>query len=191
MSAIGSLGSGTTTAVDKATGFAAISSAQFVKILVTELANQDPFEPQDSAAILEQLSSLRNIESQMQLEKKLENLVTQTVESQTFLHEQMNVFLLQNQLSTAGATIGRYIEGYTLDGNKVTGTVTSVRVEDEMIYLELDTGKTLPMALVTHISGGAGTTPAAEQSQTRVSDPVKTVDQNPTTSGSSGPKKVS
>lgn len=191
MSAIGSLGSGAAAAIEEATGFGAMSSEEFVNILVSELANQDPFEPQDSAAILEQLSSLRNIESQMQLERKLESLVEQTVESQTFLHDQMNIFLLQNQLTTAGSTIGKYVEGYTLDGDKAAGTVTSVRVEDETIYVELDTGKTLPMALVTHISAGNGSTTVVDPPTTVVRDPVKTVDTKPTQSGGSGAKKIS
>lgn len=153
MSAIDALTSNVAATANRSNGFAALSSEQFVKILVTELANQDPFQPQDSAAILEQLSSLRNIEGQMQLQDKLESLVRQNIESQGFLHEQMNVFLLQNQLVTAGSTIGKYIEGYTEEGDRVSGIVTSVRVEDEKVFVELDSGKTLLMARVTHISG--------------------------------------
>lgn len=71
------------------TAFADLSSGEFVKIMLEELANQDPFEPQDSAALLEQLSSLRNIESQISLEEKLESLV------------------LQNSLSASAGMIGK------------------------------------------------------------------------------------
>ncbi len=176
MSAIDALTSNVAATANRSNGFGALNSEEFVKILITELANQDPFQPQDSAAILEQLSSLRNIEGQMQLQDKLESLVQQNIESQSFLHEQMNVFLLQNQLVTAGSTIGKYVEGYTADGQRASGVVTSVRVEDERVFVELDNGKTLLMAHVTHISGDKG--PSADTSEdavptTVISEPVK------------------
>jgi hypothetical protein len=109
----------------------------------------------------------------MQLQDKLESLVQQNIESQSFLHEQMNVFLLQNQLVTAGSTIGKYIEGYTEDGEQASGIVTSVRVEDEKVYVELDSGKTLLMARVTHISGENGASAAVAAPAAVTKDPVK------------------
>ena len=51
-------------------GFAALRSEDFIKVMLSELTNQDPFEPQDSAALLEQMSSLRNIESQLSLQNQ-------------------------------------------------------------------------------------------------------------------------
>ena len=63
--------SGVSQSVNK---FSDLSSSDFVKIMITELTNQDPFEPQDSAALLAQLSSLRNIESELSLQNKLESV---------------------------------------------------------------------------------------------------------------------
>lgn len=118
-------------------GFGDISSEEFVRILVEELTNQDPLEPNDTQQVLEQLSSLRNIESQMSLQTSLESLV------------------LQNGVAQAGGLIGKTVEG--LDGNdaKVAGLVTAVRVVDGEAVLELDTGKQLPMDRVTRIVGGS------------------------------------
>ena len=45
--------------------FAELSTEDFMRVLFTELQNQDPLKPQDSSKMLEQLSSLRNIESQL------------------------------------------------------------------------------------------------------------------------------
>ena len=114
--------------------FADLSSTEFVDILVQELTNQSPFKPNDSSKILEQLSSLRNIESQTQLQDKLGDLV------------------LQNQVSRASGMIGKMVEG--LDGNndRINGLVTSVRVADDKAILELDTGKTLDMDRVERIT---------------------------------------
>ena len=110
--------------------FAALSTTDFIRVLMTELQQQDPFDPQDSGALLEQLSSLRNIESQMSLQEKLGELV------------------LQNQIASAGGMIGRFVEGLDITNHRVNGVVTSVRVTDEEVILELDSGATLNMSRV-------------------------------------------
>lgn len=126
----------------RGSGFGDIQSEEFVKILITELTNQDPLEPNDSAQILEQLSSLRNIESQMALQDKLEAMV------------------MQNQLAQAGGMIGKVVEGLDLTNNAISGEVVSVRVVSGEAVLELDTGKNLMMGRITRIAG-TSTTPAA------------------------------
>ncbi len=114
--------------------FSDISSEEFVKILVTELTQQDPLQPNDTGAILEQLSSLRNIESQISLQDQLEALV------------------LQNQIAQAGGLIGKKVEGLDGSDNKITGHVTAVRIVDGEAVLELDSGKQLPMNRVTRMT---------------------------------------
>ena len=51
-----------------------LSSEEFVQILITELQNQDPFNPSDTNAMLEQISSIRNID---QSQTKNEEVVEQ------------------------------------------------------------------------------------------------------------------
>ncbi len=118
--------------------FAELSSQEFVEVLLSELTNQDPFNPQDSQALLEQLSSLRNIESQLALQQQLEELV------------------LQNQLTAAGGLIGKLVVGLDTTNNTTEGLVTSVRVENGKATLELDTGKLLPIDRLTRIADGQG-----------------------------------
>ena len=79
--------------VEGSSGFSSMKSEDFVKIIFTELQNQDPFQPNDSAALLEQLNSIRSIESDMQMTRQLESIV------------------FQNQLAGAGNLIGRYVQG--------------------------------------------------------------------------------
>ncbi len=124
-------------------GFGALSSGEFIKVLLTELSNQDPFEPQDSAALLEQLSSLRNIESQLNLQDKLEDLV------------------LQNQVTAAGGLIGKQVSGLDVSNLPVQGTVQSVRVQDGNAILELENRQSIAMDRVTNILGSG----AEEQNQ--------------------------
>lgn len=107
--------------------FSELSSEQFIKIIFTELSNQDPFKPNDSSALLEQLNSIRSIESDTQLTKQLSSIVT------------------QNQLATAGNLIGRQVQGLTTDSNRVAGTVVSVARQDNDVSLLLDNGWVVPM----------------------------------------------
>jgi flagellar basal-body rod modification protein FlgD len=119
------------------TGFAALNSAEFIRVLMSELSNQDPFKPQDSSALLEQLSSLRNIESQLGLQKSMESLV------------------LQNSLSSASGLIGKDVVGLDQNNDEITGTVQSVRVENGKAVLELNSGKLLPVENVRRIMLGS------------------------------------
>ena len=117
--------------------FGSMSSEDFIKILTQQLANQDPFEPQDSQALLEQLSSLRTVESQISLSDNIAELV------------------LQNQVATAGGLIGKSVEGKDGNNNAVDGLVTAVRVQEGQAILELDSCKSLPMERVTRIVDAA------------------------------------
>lgn len=140
-----SLGGTTAATATSATGsasgaFGSIKTEDFIKILVSELSNQDPFKPQDSGALLEQLSSLRNIESQIDLQKQLESLV------------------LQNQVSSASGLIGRMVTGLDDNNDEIQGVVSSVRVQDGKAVLELNNGKLLSMERVTEIAAAAAAT---------------------------------
>ena len=114
--------------------FAELDSGEFLNIMLTELTNQDPLQPNDTAAVLEQLSSLRNIESQVSLQEQLETMV------------------MQNSISQASGMIGKVVEGLDLGNDRISGVVTSVRVVDGEAELELDSGKTLPIDRVTAIT---------------------------------------
>jgi len=157
---------GSAAAADAGNPYAELTSTDFVKIMVEEMSNQDPFEPNDSAAILEQLSSLRSIESDLSLQDQLENLV------------------LQNSIGQAGALIGREVQGLTQSNDTVSGVVTSVRVVDGKTEVQLDRGTSLPLERVTEIAQAAapvapattGTTPAAGLTTTAAVDPTDPAD---------------
>lgn len=137
-----STGTGGTSTLNS-NGLAGLSSGDFLKVVLSELRNQDPFQPQDSSKMLEQLSSLRNIESQLSLQEQLQSLVT------------------QNGVTQASSLIGKTVQGLDESNKPIEGIVTSVRVQDGKASLELDTGKLLKMERVTQIVGTAPASPAA------------------------------
>ncbi len=114
--------------------FAEMSSADFVNIMVTELASQDPFEPNDSAAILEQLSSLRNIESQTNLNDQLQSMVS------------------QNAISSASGLIGQQVSGLTASNQSVEGVVRSVIIENGEPFLKLTDGTRIEASRITDVA---------------------------------------
>ncbi len=116
--------------------FGALNSEQFIKIMFTELANQDPLKPNDSAALLQQMSSLRSIQSDIDLSAKLETLVT------------------QNQLAGAGSLIGRTVTGLDDQNNRVSGLVASVSRTSNGPVLNLDSGGRLRFDRVDEMTDG-------------------------------------
>lgn len=116
-----------------ANGFADLSSGEFLQIILSELSNQDPLAPNDTAAILEQLSSIRNIETQTQLDEQLQSLVT------------------QNSISTSANFIGKYVSGLDANNNPAEGIVESLSVRDGDPVLNLAGGAELAGDRVTEV----------------------------------------
>ena len=101
-------------------GFASMSSEDFIKIMFTELTNQDPLAPTDSAALLEQMNSIRSIESDMQMVDNMQSLV------------------FENQLASASSLIGKFVGGLDWSGVRIGGIVSAVVRQGDEIALELD-----------------------------------------------------
>ena len=119
-----------------------LQTEDFIKMMVTQLQNQDPMEPAKNQELLAQMSQIGQLQSATTLQESLKGMVT------------------QNQIGSAAALIGKNVEG--LDGNDdpVTGLVTSVRVEADGVSLELDNGKRLPLTRVTSIAKDTSAAPA-------------------------------
>lgn len=147
--------------------FSEMSSEDFLKIIFTELTNQDPLAPSDSGALLQQLNSIRSIESDVKMTKMLESLV----------HE--------NQLSASSNLIGKFIGGLTEQNFRVAGWVVSVIRQGNSIYLELDNGWVVPMQGVETIIDPSlfpeepgPTSPNDPTNPTDPSDPTDPTDPN-------------
>jgi flagellar basal-body rod modification protein FlgD len=83
----------------------------FLKLLITELQNQDPLNPADNQDILQQVSQIRSIQSTSQLTETLQAV------------------LLGQNLASASGMIDKLVYGLTDDGQEVTGRVDGVVVE--------------------------------------------------------------
>lgn len=113
--------------------FSTLSTEQFVKIIFTELSKQDPLQPSDSKALLEQLSSLRSMQSDIDLSKKLETMVA------------------QNEMTAASGLIGRSVSGTTDGFEAVQGVVRSVVRREDGAVLKLSTGHEVRMSKLDQV----------------------------------------
>lgn len=120
MSGISALSTDSRTAQTDA--YSGMKTDQFIKIMFTELSNQDPFKPNDSAALLEQISSIRQIQSDIDMGSKLESLVK------------------ENQLASASSLIGKLVSGVSETDDRVIGKVLSVSRTEDGPILNLDEG---------------------------------------------------
>jgi flagellar basal-body rod modification protein FlgD len=114
-----------------------LKTEDFIKMMITQLQNQDPMEPAKNQELLAQMSQIGQLQSTTLLQDSLKGIV------------------LQNNLGAAGNLIGKLIKGMDENGETLQGLVTSVRVQDDDVYLELDSGKTVELGRVTSISSAA------------------------------------
>lgn len=133
MSPVGAIAGSDAPARSATNQFSEMSSEDFIKIIFTELSNQDPFEPTDSASLLQQLSSIRSIESDMRLTQQLDSLVR------------------ENQLASAGNLVGKFVGGLSENNDRVAGWVLAIHREGNKVYLELDSGWMLPASNIETI----------------------------------------
>ena len=125
-------------------GFGALDSDEFTKLILTELGNQDPLEPNDTKALLEQLSIIRSIESDTKLNDTLKEMTD------------------RSDFMGAAGLIGQYV---TSDDNPLTPVkVTSVVQTEDGVGVSLDDGSYVPIGSINGVF--AETTPADDAETT-------------------------
>jgi flagellar basal-body rod modification protein FlgD len=94
-----------------ADSLSSVSMNDFLKLLVTQLQNQDPLSPMDDAQILQQVSQIKAIESNQRLSDTLTSMQT------------------QQDLVAASTMLQKTITGLTDSGETVSGLVEKVTVD--------------------------------------------------------------
>lgn len=134
----------------KPKGVEAMGTGDFLKLLITQLTSQDPFDPVKNQDMLNQIGSIRSLEMNDQLTKTLKSMTDQT----GVLNSTMNTMMLQSNLNSAGGMIGKMVSGISGTGDKavaVAGQVLSVRVSDNKVMLQLSNGQSVSMDAVNHV----------------------------------------
>jgi flagellar hook assembly protein FlgD len=113
----GSSSSQSSTSSTKPTGYDALDTQAFMKLLISELSNQDPTQPMDSSQIVQQISQIRSIQATDTLTTSLQAVV-----------------LGQNMVA-ANSFMGHAIAGLSDDGKQVSGVVTGATVSNGDVKL--------------------------------------------------------
>lgn len=94
----------------------------FLKLLVTEMKNQDPTKPMDSTEYVAQLANFSNVEQSVQTNARLDQL------------------LRVSSVAQAGSLVGRTIT--SADGT-VSGVIDQIKIFDDGLVAVLATGEEL------------------------------------------------
>ena len=119
-----------------------LKTEDFIKMMITQLQYQDPMEPAKNQELLAQMSQIGQLQSSTQLQETLKGLA------------------LQNKIGSAGTLIGKMVRGLDDAQEPAEGLVTSVRVEGNDVFLELDNGKRVGLGSVTEIAQKPATSAA-------------------------------
>ncbi|MCH7987954.1 MAG: flagellar hook capping protein [Planctomycetes bacterium] len=115
------------------TGFAALNADTFMKLLITELQNQDPLSPVESSDMLNQLAMMRNLSANIELADALKAITS------------------DQQLSTAAAFIGKRVTGMDSNQNEVDGMVDRAFLRDNQAYVRVG-DIDVPLSQVTSVN---------------------------------------
>jgi flagellar basal-body rod modification protein FlgD len=108
-----------TSATDRNDALRDLDMDQFLKLMITELQNQDPLNPLENAEILQQISQIREIGATGQLTETLQAV------------------LLGQNLTSATSMIGKTVQALSDDAKNVSGTVGKVTVANGDVRLHI------------------------------------------------------
>ena len=116
-----------------------LDSDAFLQLLVAQMKYQNPLQPTDASAMLEQTAQFT------------------TVETLQAISETNQALLGFQQTTMAMSVVGKEIDAYSLSGTAVQGVVDTVRFTADGPFLQLDSGIEVPLNNVIEVS-----TPPAE-----------------------------
>jgi len=111
--------SGGTTQLDSGSARGTVSREEFLNILVAQLSYQDPLEPMDNAQFAQQIAQIESMRTSEELSNGIESLVR------------------QQQVSSAGDLIGKYVRAADGEGGQVEGMVDSIAIDRTGVYLKV------------------------------------------------------
>ncbi|MFV8827155.1 flagellar hook assembly protein FlgD [Alkalihalobacterium sp. APHAB7] len=127
----------------KRTGEGALGKDDFLKILITQLQNQDPTNPMDDREFISQMAQFSSLEQMTNMNKTLEK----------FIATQTDNKLVQNS-HLIGKEIQWQPENSISDRNLETNIVKAVRLRDGNVSVQLDNGNWILVDQIKQISSG-------------------------------------
>lgn len=118
---------------------------QFLRLLTTQLQNQDPLDPMDSAQFTQQLVAFSGVEQQINTNQKLDNLVALNLNNalnSSLGYVGMDISYLSAEMNFDGTTPVKVT--YALDGKAASNNISITDETGKVVFQKtgaLDTGK--------------------------------------------------
>ncbi|MCP3977322.1 MAG: hypothetical protein GY720_22765 [bacterium] len=136
-------------------GIGQLGSDAFLKLLVAQLKYQNPLQPTDGAAMLQQTAQFTTVE---------------TLQSIAAMNQQLMGF---QQVTMGLGLVGKHVDAIGLDGNPTQGNVESLRFTVDGPFLVLEDGQEIPMTNVISV------TEATDGPAPEAPDPIPDPDPDP------------
>jgi flagellar basal-body rod modification protein FlgD len=94
-----------------------LGTETFLKLMITEMQNQDPTNPMDSSEMVNQMAQLNSVTSMQKMTQALTSMQ------------------LMNQILSATTMMGKTVTYADSSGNKVSGKVDSVAIDGSDVTL--------------------------------------------------------
>jgi flagellar basal-body rod modification protein FlgD len=107
----------------KSTGSSSLGKDDFLKILMTQLQNQDPLNPMQDQDFISQMATFSSLEQMTNLNTSMDNFVKSAV---------------QNQFMQASSMIGKTVTYLDNQDNEMTAVVKSVLFKDGSTSFQLN-----------------------------------------------------
>ncbi len=140
-------GTTSTTTTDTSSSNTDMTLEDFVTIMVEELTNQDPTDPTDTSSYVTQLTQLQNMQAVEEQTEAIENVSDQMDDMSDLIYSMTYDSAFQNACSL----IGTEVTGVTDDDLDISGTVSSVQVDGEDIYVVLGNGYSIDYYSLTDV----------------------------------------
>jgi flagellar hook assembly protein FlgD len=132
-------GAGSVAAVSSASqpqgDFGELTNNEFFEIMMAELSSQDPLEPNDTTALMEQIALIRSIESDTSITDNLGDLLD------------------QSSFNSAAGLIGALVSGVSESGQRIADLVISVSRTPDGAVLNTADGSRVPIDNVDEVLG--------------------------------------
>lgn len=117
----------------EAAGNGGVSKTDFLKLLTTQLTNQDPLNPTQDTDFTAQLAQLQALDEQMAMTKAMKALRADT------------------QMQAGTAMIGKYVSGVDTAGSNASGLVSRIVQTSDGVFCELANKQKVPVGNISNV----------------------------------------